>query len=119
MTVKVELAKGELQGGLKDSTQVYRINWLPRVFQDGKVVYLEKIEFALITPTSDGESSYHSLRFLDPEQVRLFIFDLVKAYAYFKKERGELNEFTTLSLPSMLGRKCLQIFKDTYTGGYT
>jgi hypothetical protein len=118
MTVKICLAKGEVQGNLRTAKQSYYIHFLPRVVQDGKIVYLDKVEFALLTPSVKGsdEPIYRSLRFDDPAQLYLFILDLCKAHAFFKKAKGELSEFNIQYYQADLSRKFLQIEKDVLRG---
>jgi hypothetical protein len=111
MTVKIEIAKGEFKGNLKDSQQKYFINYLPQVITDDKIVYFDKIELALITPSNDGESSYHSLRFNDPAQLRLFLFDIIRAFAYFKKARMELTEFNSMYQANDIFKRSFETIK--------
>lgn len=116
MTDKIEIAKGEFSGNLKDMVQHYKINFLPRVVEDGKVKYTEKLEIALITPGKDGESSYHSLRMCSSGQLRMFILDCIKGLAFFHNQEGVLNGFTQLSIPSQLNKQVIEIFKDELKG---
>jgi hypothetical protein len=118
VTVKILLAKGEIQGNLKSAKQLYYIYFLPKVIEDGKVRYLDKIEFALVTPSEkgEGESVYRSLRFDDPAQLYLFILDLCKGHAFFKKSKGELSDYNIAYYQADLSRKFLQLEKDVLRG---
>lgn len=120
MTDKILLAKGEVQGNLRDAKQSYYIYYLPKVIKDGKIVYSDKIEFALITPSEkgDGETVYRSLRMADPAQLYLLIQDFLVAHAYFKKAKGELFETNIGYYQADLSRKFLNIEKDVMRGLY-
>lgn len=117
MTDKVVLAECESSSILNSGKQRYIINYLSKVFKDGKIVYSDKIEFALITPSDkgSGESVYRSYRMVDPSQVELLIMDLVKAKAFFEREKGLLNSTTIISLPYLLSKKILNKYKEVYS----
>jgi len=106
--LKILLAHGELKGGLLEEgkNQVYKINYMPAEDIEDKH-YDQKIEFVLLTPTKPREGepdrmNYSSLRFTNPEQLRLVIVKMAKGYAYFKKEKGELNVQNVHSLPHQI-----------------
>jgi len=68
----------------------------------------------IIAPGKKGGDSFLSLYMLDAAQVRLLILDLVKAYAFFKLQKDELNDYTIGYLHQDLSRKVLEILKDVY-----
>lgn len=118
MTDKIFIAKGELSGNLKEHKQTYYVDYMPEVYKDGKLLYTDKVEIALVVPSEkgDGESIYRSIRTNDPAQLYLLIIDLLKAFAYFKKAKGELSTFNMNYYQADLSRKFLQIEKDTIKG---
>jgi hypothetical protein len=85
---KLEIAKvvldGNLTGGFK---QEYRINIMPPEVVDDKLL-CTKLEVALITPGKDKKEVYHSLRFSEPGQARIFLLKFAEAYGRFVKANG-------------------------------
>lgn len=96
----------EIKGQLSESVQKYRINYIHPVYENQILKYTGKIELAFITPAkNDKDVAYHSLRFTDPNQVKMFINNLMIAYAYFLKRQGKLNEYNMKSLPFVLAEQ--------------
>lgn len=88
-TKKELISEGEIDGGLKDCTQVYKINYLYPTEE-----YSEKVEIALIVKKKvEGKDveSYRSLRFVSAAQLISFIIGVIKAYIFFLKQKGSLR----------------------------
>jgi hypothetical protein len=120
MTIKILLAKNESRGNLitPDFKQSYYIEFLPRVEENGKVIYCEKGCIALCSPSSNGEEVVKSYRMIDPSQERLLILDLIKLWMFHKKSKDELNEFTMNAFINDLLKQTRQIGQDVRSGLY-
>ena len=120
MTIKIKLAKNESRGNLisPDFKQSYYVYFLPRVVEDGKVIYCEKGSLELCAPSSDGEEVTKSYRMIDPAQERLLILDLIKLWMFHKKSKGELNEFTMNAFINDLAKSTLKIGNEVREGTY-
>ena len=93
MTVKLLLAKGVSRGNLisPNYEQYYYVFYLPKVIEGGEVKLCDKIRLELVAPSSNGEDVVKSYQMIDPSQVDLLIFDLMKASAVFHKKKGTFN----------------------------
>jgi hypothetical protein len=118
---RVNLSSNELKGGLTDPnrTQKYLTNYvLPR---EGMGQDDEKVEFVLITPRKDNNGNikefYNSLRFNEPNQIKIPILKLAAAYAFFLKKKGTLNDYTVRSIPNLLYKgieeEFMKVMKET------
>lgn len=104
MVQRIKLGEGQFKGGLKENTQQFKLNYLPEAIIND-IEYSDKIELVLITPSKRGDQSYHSLRMVNPEQLKLFINTLIKGYAYFLLKKGRLNLITIKSIPFLFKQK--------------
>lgn len=120
MTNKVLLARGESRGNLitPNFKQSYFVYWLPKVVENSVVIYPEKVRFEICAPSSNGEDVVKSYQMVDPAQVELLIFDLLKGYLKFKKEKGELGELQLGFIQSKLAKKVMELGKDIREGLY-
>ena len=120
MTIKIKLAKNESRGNLisPDFKQSYYVYFLPRVVEDGKVIYCEKGSLEIVSPSSNGEEVTKSYRMIDPAQERLLILDLIKLWMFHKKSKGELNEFTMNAFINDLAKSTLKIGNEVREGTY-
>ena len=118
MTKKTEIFSSEFQGNLRECKQIIKGNYLHTEFEDGKPKLCDKFELALITPSEKDshESVYRSLRLIDPAQLRLLIFDLIKAYFIFLKHRNDLTEFSLGYHVAIVQKKTMEIAKDVIRG---
>ena len=121
MTDKILISEGEMKGGLTEGTQKYKINFMPKVMnEDGTIKWDEKIEFVLLKPgNAPDKFFYHSLRFTNPEQIRMVAIKFFKAYAYFKKHKGELNPANAHTLPHIIAKEIEQEMVKVVGGGAT
>jgi len=110
MTVKVSLNKGVIGANNKEFDQKYELNFLPKVIDDGKVKYIDKIELSIST------DRFLSLRFDDPAQLHLLVLDLVKAEFYFRNQKDLLNDFNSGYFHADYSRKIQSIIKDIRKG---
>lgn len=120
MTTKILLAKNESRGNLisPNMTQSYYVYFLPKVIEDGKVVYCEKGSLEFVSVSSNGESVVKSYRMIDPSQERLLILDLVKLWLFHKRDKGELNEFTLAAFQNDIAKKVKDLGVDVLHGLY-
>ena len=118
MTTKILLAKCGSEGNLKEYTQMYYVYFLPKVIEDGKVIYCEKGSLEFVSVSSNGESVVKSYRMIDPAQELLLIEDLIKLWMFHKRDKGELNQFTSGAFINHLIKKSNAIFKDVDRGLY-
>lgn len=120
MTVKILLARNESRGNLitPNMMQSYYIQFLPKVVEDGKVIYCEKGAITLVTPSSEGEEVVKSYRMIDPAQERLLILDLIKLYLFHKRYKEELNEFTLMAFANDLFKQAKKIGIEVQEGIY-
>lgn len=84
------LIEGHLPGGLKLAKQAYKLVYLPssEEYPEDKISIEHRIE-----PIEDSERfRFLSLRFNSPDQLKVFIEQMVESWAYFKKQRKEINE---------------------------
>lgn len=107
MTTKILLAKNESRGNLitPNMTQSYYVYFLPKVLEEGKVVYCEKGSLEFCSVSSNGESVVKSYRMIDPSQELLLIYDLIKLLLFHKNVKGELNEFTLGAIQNAIAKK--------------
>lgn len=120
MSNKILIAKGEFKGNLKSGKQSYIINYMPREFINGSWLN-DKIEIAIITPSEkdSNETVYRSLRFDEPSKLHLFIIDCIRAEAYFRKVKGELDTSFKVGFYSCdFNKKILKVFKDVLSEGF-
>lgn len=112
MTNKILLAKNCSRGNLitPGYEQSYYVWFLPKVEENGKVIYTDKVRLELVAPSSNGEEVHKSYQMIDPSQEYLLIVDLIKGYFFHKNAIGELNEFT-------LNAFINKIMKDTKNEG--
>jgi len=106
MTNKINIARREVRGNLKDLKQIYEINYIER---EGNLT--DKIEIAIMLERMDGDRyAYRSLRFNSLEEFKQFILDSLKAYRLFMKQRVKYDEPMKLLLISDLNeiKKILQ-----------
>jgi hypothetical protein len=107
----------EIKGQLSESVQKYRINYIHPVYENEVLKYTGKIELAFITPAKNKDDVvYHSLRFTDPDQVKMFINELMIAYAYFLKRMGKLNEYNFEEIPYIMAEIHKGDFKRIFKG---
>lgn len=109
MTTKILLAKNNADGNLKEYTQMYYVYFLPKVLEEGKIVYCEKGSLELVSVSSNGESVVKSYRMIDPSQELLLILDLIKLWLFHKKDKGELTDFTLSSFQNTMAKKCKEL----------
>ena len=96
MTNKINIAKREVRGNLKDLKQIYEINYLER---EGNLT--DKVEIAIMLERMDGDRyAYRSLRFNSLEELKQFILDSLKAYKLLMKMRVKYKEPMKLLLIS-------------------
>lgn len=96
MAIKTHIAQGKFKGGLINYHQLYDVNYL-----HAEPGLEDKIELAIRTPNPNNQYVYTSLRFQDPEHLRLFIIHLIRAYSKFMEERGLINKYTISTIPIM------------------
>lgn len=120
MTNKILLAKNISRGNLitPGYEQSYYVYFLPKVVENGKVIYTDKGRLEIVAPSSNGEDVHKSYQMIDPGQERLLILDLIKLWMFHKKEVGELNEFTLRAFVNDLMKKSLEIGQDVQRGIY-
>lgn len=118
MTTKILLAKNTSDGNLKEYSQFYYVYFLPKVLEEGKVKYCEKLSLEFVSVSSNGEAVVKSYRMIDPSQVRLMILDLIKGYLFFKRDREELNEFTLMAFANDLFKQTKKIGIEVQEGVY-
>lgn len=120
MTKKILLARNESRGNLisPEYKQSYYVYFLPRVIEDGKVIYCEKGSLEFLTPSSNGEEVVKSYRMIDPSQERLMILDLIKLYLFHKKEKEELNEFTLGAIQNDIAKKIKELGVEVLRGNF-
>lgn len=85
---KIPIGEGQFKGNLKELTQEYRINYMPKEEQ-----YEPKLELAILL-TKDGEAkkAYRSIRFTNSAQIKSFILSMIKGYFYFARVNNEINQ---------------------------
>lgn len=92
---KIKIAECRSTGNLQVTghSQSYYCFFYPKVVHDGEVTLSDKAVFELVTPSesNSGESVVRSYRMVDPAQVRLMALDVIKMYAYFLKEKDNLD----------------------------
>lgn len=87
MKNKIPLSEGKVIGNLKEITQVYKLNFMPK-----EENYPAKIELAiLLVKNGMQEGAYRSLRFTSLAQLRSFINNLTKSYIFYGKQLGEID----------------------------
>ena len=120
MTNKILLAKNISRGNLitPGYEQSYYVYFLPKVVEDGKVIYTDKLRLEIVAPSSNGEDVHKSYQMIDPAQERLLILDLIKGYLFHKRALGQLQEFTLNAVMSDLMKSTLAIGRDVQRGLY-
>lgn len=120
MTNNILLAKNVSRGNLitPGYEQSYYVFFLPKVFENGKVIYTDKGRLEIVAPSSNGEDVHKSYQMVDPSQERLLILDLIKLWCFHKNAVGELNEFTLRAFANDMAKQVLQIGRDVQTGLY-
>ncbi len=120
MTVKILLAKNVSRGNLVTPgfEQSYFVYFLPKVLENGKVIYCDKGSLELCAPSSNGEEVVKSYRMVDPSQERLLVLDLIKLWMFHKRSIGELNEFTLNAFINDLMKQSRTIGTDVLKGLY-
>jgi len=118
MTTKILLAKNNADGNLKEYTQMYYVYFLPKVLEEGKVVYCEKGSLEFVSVSSNKEAVVKSYRMIDPSQERLLILDLIKLWLFHKKDKGELNEFTLGAFQNDIAKQIKSIGQSVLKGEF-
>lgn len=84
---KVPLAEGQCKGNLRDYTQHYFINYLPKENELNA-----KLEEAIQLKERDKfKSEYRSIRFTNTAQIKSFILGLIKGYFFFGLQNKEIT----------------------------
>lgn len=83
---KVPLSKGLVLGGLNKLEQEYQFNYLPT---DEELT--SKLELAIILSKGGVQQEYSSLRFVSLAQLRGLLNNLIRAYVFFGRMKGEIN----------------------------
>lgn len=85
---KIPIAEGQFEGNLKQYTQIYKINYMPKEKE-----LSPKVELAVIMSKGDGtlDKEYSSIRFVSLPQIKSIIIGLIKSYFFFGKQIKEIN----------------------------
>jgi hypothetical protein len=84
---KFKITEYQIKANLKEGTQILITEYLPELI-DGDKVYCAKLGVKIIAPADDSNMARLSFRMEHPEQVRILIMDIMKAYFYFLKQKG-------------------------------
>ena len=96
MTDKINIARREVSGNLKDLKQIYEINYLEKTNN-----LTDKVEIAILLERKNGDRyAYRSLRFNSLEELKQFIIDTIKAYSLITKKRLNDELSSNLKLTS-------------------
>jgi hypothetical protein len=84
---KFKITEYSIKANLKEGTQILITEYLPELIKDDKV-YSAKLGIKIIAPADDSNTARLSFRMEHPEQVRILIMDIMKAYFYFLKQKN-------------------------------
>jgi hypothetical protein len=120
MTNKILLASNVSRGNLitPGYEQSYYVYFLPKVIEEGKVIYTDKLRLELVAPSSNGESVHKSYQMIDPSQEYLLILDLMKGYFFHQKTNGALNDYMVGSYLNKFIKDINKVIKDVREGVY-